>query len=325
LRACAGSGPGDRGKNPHGNRAAVHPRRAASLRLPPRAPGAAALPARRATTAPRRPRGILAVLMLAAPSACERTDGFDLHPDVVALAVLLVGGESEARMLAVHPHRQPGGGAPEISATLEGPGWEAAFSRPLELEACGGMLPGPFPSVCLGAMPPESIRPDGRYGLRGTTALGSFTGEMTFPTFPRLVEPADTLRLSGRDIRDGRISIPIGYQVASDVGALVAEVHDFVAIGPGGVENRRRDSYWVVDRGRTEGWVWVYTYDNPPMRFSLRLLAIGWHYADFLRHTDIGHLLIRPWPRFGIKGEGVYGYFDGVTPSRAARVLVDPH
>ena len=265
------------------------------------------------------------MLMLAAPSACEQTDGFDLHPDVVALAVLLVGGESEARMLAVHPHRQPGDAAPEISATLEGPGWKAAFSRPLELEACGGLLPGPFPSVCLGAMPPESIRPEGRYGLRGTTALGSFTGEMRFPTFPRLVEPADTLRLSGRDIQYRRMSIPIGYQVAPDVGALVSEVHDFVAIGPGGVEDRRPDSYQEVDRERTEGWITVYTYDDPPMRFSLRLLGIGWHYADFVGQVDIDHLLIRPWPRFGIEGEGVYGYFDGVTPSRAARVLVDPH
>lgn len=30
----------------------------------------------------------------------------------------------------------------------------------------------------------------------------------------------------------------------------------------------------------------------------------------------------RPWPSFGIEGEGVYGYLDGVAPSRVTRVRV---
>lgn len=59
------------------------------------------------------------------------------------------------------------------------------------------------------------------------------------------------------------------------------------------------------------------------MRFSLRLLGIGWHYTDFVKHIGVDYPLIRPWPSFGIEGEGVYGYFDGATPSRAARVLVE--
>jgi len=58
-----------------------------------------------------------------------------------------------------------------------------------------------------------------------------------------------------------------------------------------------------------------------PMRFSLRMLGIGWHYTDFVEHGG-EDLLTRPWPDSGIEGEGVYGFFDGVTPSRAARIFL---
>lgn len=261
-------------------------------------------------------RGLLAVAVVAAASGCEPTDGFDVHPDVVVLAVLLVVGESEARMLAVHPHRQPGDAAPEIAATLEGPGWKAAFSRTLELEACGPLLTELAPSICLGATPPEAIRPGGGYGIRGTAPLGAFTGEMRFPNPPVLVEPADTLRLSGRDLRFRTLPIPMRYQVPVDVGTLLAEVYDFAG------EYRLPDFYVMVDRGTTGGTLQVYPVDGP-VRFSLRLLGIGWHYTDFVKHIGVDYPLLRPWPSFGIEGEGVYGYFDGVTPSRAARVLVE--
>lgn len=263
------------------------------------------------------------ILTLVASSACEDTDGFDLHPDAVALAVVLVAGEREARMLVANPHRQPDDAAPEITASLEGPGWKAAFARTLELEACGGLLPGPFPSRCLGALLPEALRPDGGYRLLGTTPLGSFTGEMTFPTAPFLEEPADTLRLSGKDIRYVTISVPMRYQTPSDIGTLLAEVHDFIDVRAGGVEYRLPDQYQEVHGGRTEDTVSVHTYSNPPMRFSLRLLGIGRHYTDFVKHIGLDYPLLRPWPGFGIEGEGVYGYFDGGTPSRATQVLVE--
>ncbi|MDE2973420.1 MAG: hypothetical protein OXU64_01685 [Gemmatimonadota bacterium] len=257
------------------------------------------------------------MLAPAASPACEPTDGFDLHPDVVALAVLLVAGENEARMLAVHPHRQPGDAAPQIAATLEGPGWKAAFSRTLELEACGGLLPGPAPSICLGATPPEAIGPGVGYGIRGTAPLGGFTGEMRFPVPPLLVEPADTLRLSWRDVRFRTLSVPIRYQVPADVGTLLAHLYDFAGEIP------LPDHYLPVDRGARWGTLTVYPVDVVPVRFSLRLLGIGRHYTDFVKHIGAGHPLPRPWPSFGIEGEGVYGYFDGITPSRAARILVE--
>ena len=261
-------------------------------------------------------RGLLATATLAASSACEPTDGFDLHPDVVALAILLVAGESEARMLAVHPHRQPGDAAPQIAATLEGPGWKAAFSRTLEPEACDGLLPGPAPSICLGATPPEAIRPGGGYGIRGTAPLGAFTGEMRFPTPPLLAEPADTLRLTGRDVRFRTLPVPMRYRVPADVGTLLAELYDFAG------EYRLPDRYAMVDRGTTGDTLQIYPVDVP-VHFSLRLLGIGWHYTHFVKHIGVDHPLLRPWPGFGIEGEGVYGYFDGATPSRAARILVE--
>ena len=71
--------------------------------------------------------GLVAPALTASPG-CETTRPFELHPDVVALAVLLVVGESEARMLAIHPNREAGA-APEVTATLHGPGgWTAAFT-----------------------------------------------------------------------------------------------------------------------------------------------------------------------------------------------------
>ena len=264
--------------------------------------------------------GLLVALTLAASSACEVTDLSDLHPDAVALAVLLVAGESEARLLAVHPHRQPGDAAPEITASLEGPGWKAAFSETLDLEACGGLLPGPFPSRCLGAVPPEALRPGVGYGLHGTTPLGSFTGELKLPTLPLLLEPADTLRLP-KPAGSGRISIPIRYQVGSDSGTLLSAVLDYFVMHQSGEETELQDRYQEVDRGGTEATVSIFQYELG-VRFSLRLLGIGWHYTDFVKHMDMDHPLLRPWPSFGIEGEGVYGYFDGVTPSRAAQVLV---
>jgi len=77
-------------------------------------------------------------LTVAASSACEivrPVDPLEAHPDVVAIAILLVAGESEARLLAIHPHRQRYDQKPQIGATLEGPGWTAGFTRELRLPA----------------------------------------------------------------------------------------------------------------------------------------------------------------------------------------------
>ncbi len=151
--------------------------------------------------------------------------------------------------------------------------------------------------------------------------MGAFTGEMRFPNPPVLVEPADTLRLSGRDLRFRTLPIPMRYQVPADVGTLLAEGHD-VVVGYAGEEQRFPNFYREIDMGAAVDTIFLYPVDES-MRFSLRLLGIGRHYTDFVKHIGVDYPLLRPWPSFGIEGEGVYGYFDGVTPSRAARILVE--
>ena len=270
----------------------------------------------RASPAPRRSRrpggiihGLLVALTLAVSPACEVTRPADLHPDIVVISLLLNPGQQVAHMLAVHPHRENGDGAPEISASLEGPGWTAAFSG----TGLGGVCEDyrwSVPATCLRAWLPEAIRP-GRYSLRGTAPQGSFTGEMTVPATPLLVEPADTLRLPLPDTT-GYAGIPLDYGVDPATGMLVA---DLVV-----TEKSRGTGWWseVVDVGDT---IEVYQRGNP-LTIGLRLRGIGWNYTNWLKHTS-GDLVLPPWPSFGIEGEGVYGYFDGVSaPTRWVHIIV---
>ena len=242
---------------------------------------------------------------------------------MVALAILLVAGESEARMLAVHPHREPGEDRPEITASLEGSGWTAAFSDTLALEACNSLLPGPFPSRCLRAALPEAIQPGGAYRIGGMAPPGPFTGRATVPALPRLIEPGDTLRLLLPD-EPGWVDIPMQYQVGSDVGTLLADASDVFETQEDGSEKAiPPDQFGFPQFVHVTGADTVSIYhDGKPLRFSLRLLGLGWHYTDFVRHWEIQTLLLPPWPNFGIMGQGVYGYLDGIAPSRVARILV---
>ncbi|MCY3944247.1 MAG: hypothetical protein OXG18_10890 [Gemmatimonadetes bacterium] len=262
--------------------------------------------------------GLLVVLAMAAALACEDFDPLELHPDVVSLEVLLVAGESEARMLASHPHQE--GAIPEVSAHLEGPGWEAEFSETLELEACT-VAEDVESAKCLGAVLPEPLRAGTTYALRGTAPLGSFTGETRVPGGPRL--SVDTLRLSWPDGGEPRLPIPFRHQAGSDIGVLAVDVRDIF-------ETRERRTevelppYTLrllpraIDPAATADTVWIDVLGNP-LRFSLTLLGIGWHWTNF---ANVVTPAIRPWPAFGIEGDGVYGYFDGVTRSPPLRVLV---
>ena len=243
---------------------------------------------------------------------------------MVALAILLYAGESEARLLAIHPHRQWRGGAPKLTATLEGPRWTAEFNRRLHLTACG-QLGGSWhvPAKCLGATLPETIQPGVTYILYGTAPLGSFTGDMRMPTVPALVEPEHTLRLPLPD-EAGLVGVPIEYQAGLDIGTLLAdvlEVFEKPDSGPGEeVPTSELGPFPTTVEGAQRDTVWVYQ-DGIPVRFSMHLLGIGWNYTNFLKHTGIDPLP-RPWPSFGIEGEGVYGYFDGVSTSGPVRIFV---
>lgn len=266
----------------------------------------------------RRRTGWAVVSALVAASACiEDLGPLELHPDVVWLEILLVAGESEARMLAIHPHREPGDGAPEVDARLRGPGWESAFSETLELQACT------YYSVdaaeCLRASLPEPVRAGAAYGLRGTAPLGSFTGEARVPDPPLLL--ADTLRLSWPE--EGELAIRMRYRAGPDIGDLSVDVRDVFETREDGTEAELDARYLrsgpgALDPAATVGTLWIMAREKP-LRFSLTLLGAGWNRTNLLRVEDP---VLRPWPGLGIEGDGVYGYFDGVTRSLAAQVFV---
>ena len=266
----------------------------------------------------RHARWAVAAALVAASACIEDSDPLELHPDVVWLEVLLVAGESEARMLAAHPHREREDPAPEVDARLRGPGWEAAFSETLELQDC---TPDNVDAAkCLRAALPEPVRAGTTYGLSGTAPLGSFTGETRVPGTPLL--EADTLRLSWPE--EGReFTIQLRYRAGPDIGHLSFDVRDIFETQEDGTEveldaSRVHSGRAALHPDSTAGTVWIDVREKP-LRFSLTLLGVGWNWTNVLRAKDP---VLRPWPSFGIEGDGVYGYFDGVTRSRAAQVFV---
>ena len=269
-----------------------------------------------------------AVFMLAAAGSAPACDGFirppdplEAHPDVVSVVILIVAGESEARLLAVHPHRPAGAGAPRIAATLEGPGWTAAFSETLDEESCGRGFRSLGSAVCLRAPLPEPIRPATGYGIVGTAPLGSFSGRINLPASPVLLAPADTLQLQAPEDWS-TLRIPIRYRSDAGIGTLLAEAVDVFRTQDDGIEtggSARDLGFFPQAIDGVEADTVFVTYRDRPVRFSLQLVGLGWEYTDFLAlRSDFP--VPRPWPSFGIEGEGVYGYFSGAAPSRAVQV-----
>lgn len=268
-----------------------------------------------------------AALAAVASGGCVRQpDPLELDPDVVSVAVMLVAGEREARLIAVHPHRQWGEAAPTVMATLRGPGWTAVFADAPELEACTSAHPNewPGPAKCLLAALPEEIRGGEKYEIEGTAPLGAFSGEVVLPAAPVLIEPGDSLFLPLSNEYEDHL-IPVRYQIGSDVGMLLADVVDAFRTEEDGTETEIEGHYVGYFGDPLEGaeadTVRIEYYGTRPLRFSLQLLGIGRNYTNFLENEGI-FPLPRPWPSFGIDGEGVYGYFDGVVPSRVSKVWV---
>lgn len=141
-------------------------------------------------------RGLLAATAVAVTSACELfAEPHDLDIDVVVLSLLLESGERSATMVASHPHRKWDEAPPDISASLEGPGWTVEFTGAEEWERRDIAHFGA--STCLGAPLLAAVAP-GRYRVHGTTPLGSFSGEATVPGMPS--PGADTLRVPLWDV-----------------------------------------------------------------------------------------------------------------------------
>lgn len=246
-------------------------------------------------------------------------DPLEAHPDVVSVAILLVAGEREARLLAVHPHRKGGAAGPRIAATLTGPGWSAPFSEALEPDSCAGSDFGLSPAICLGAQLPEAIEPRTGYGIEGTAPLGSFSGSMVVPAPPVLhVGAPDTIRLASPQ-EWSVLDLPVRYEAGSEVGTLLVEAVDVRVLEDDGTETEHGQRYLGAFPRPLEGdgrdTVQV-LYRDSPVRFSLRIVGLGRHYTSFLAHTG-SFPLPQPWPSFGIEGDGTYGYFDGVAASRA--------
>ena len=234
-------------------------------------------------------RGLSAAPAVAGLAACEMFRPPDLDPNVVVLSLLVESGKRTAHMEARHPHRDWGEATPEISATLEGPGWTAEFVPAGSRERCA--------FTCLIASLPEAAAP-GRHRLRGTAPPGSFTGEMTVPAIPLMEKPADTVWIPSPDT-SGYFPIPLHYQVDSGTAALLVDrVHG--RLGSLGTA--------LLEVGDTlHAW-----YDGSPYTLDVRVRGIGPNYTDWFRHTG-NKLVLPPWPSFGIEGEGVYGYFDGIS------------
>ena len=278
-----------------------------------------------------RARALLRVAVpLAAVAASPACDGFirppdplDLDPDVVSVTIMLVAGEREARLLAAHPHRQPDEAPPTLSATLGGPGWTAAFSDTLALQACTQAGNWPGPARCLRAVLPEEIRGGEGYEVEGTAPLGPFSGEVVLSVPPVLHEPGDSLHLPMPTEYEDHL-IPMRYRTGPDIGTLLADVLDAFVTEEDGTETEievRYLGYFARPLEGAEADTVRIHYHDKPLRFSLRLVGIGWNYTNFMENEGI-FPLPKPWPSFGIEGEGVYGYFDGAVPSRVSRVWV---
>ena len=297
-----------RGQTSPGIRGALHPRWTARYRH-----------------SPLMVRALPALLVGASLSGCTMELPFELDPDVVALSLLLEPGERSAKMAASYPHRMWDEGPPDISASLEGPGWTVEFTGTGEWEC--GSLPSYGACTWLSAQLPEVVAP-GRYRVRGTTPRGSFSGEATVPGMPSIENPAgDTLWIHLPDDTAGFVLVPLEYQVDSATAALFLE-STFERNG----ERVRGRVLWElgdsIDLRYEEGEISL-------RGLRLRLQALGPSYTSWLRH--VGPALEPPWPpaglprgvelfearSFGIEGEGAYGYFDGVSaPTRWVDVAV---
>lgn len=267
-------------------------------------------------------RGV-AVLAVAATAGCDYVaapDPLEIDPDVVSIAIVLAAGEIEAFLLAGHPHRPASHPPPEVSATLLGPGWEAAFSDTTDLEeGCGaGPTHWPMPMVCLRAPLPEPIRERAVYELDGEAPMGPFTGSTVVPSAPEILSPGDTFPVSATAQSGNWSRIPVRYRTPDDVGTLRPAMLAVLGDSTGTESEWITVWPWGLDESATADTL-HFDRDARWQRGRLYLVGIGWQYTHFLKASDKHDRQ----PSFGIEGEGVYGYFDGSARSRPVHVIVE--
>ena len=247
--------------------------------------------------------------------------------DVVTIGAVIVAGQRVAYLLASHPHRLFGEEPPTVTATLSGPGWNAAYADSVALINCGVFVPEQWagPAVCLRAQLPEPVRERVRYSLAGTTALGAFGGATTVPSAPTVLEPADTVRLRVANSEEPA-GVDLRFETAPEVGAVTTDVTGAVQLR----DSEEPKNSWVkfthplvLDIGADTQHVDVHgPWVRPGFRFDLHLIGFERNYSLFIeRRPD--KILQRPWPSFGLAGdEGIHGYFGAGARSRAIPVAL---
>lgn len=271
------------------------------------------------------PLGSALLLSAACDGFIRPPDPLEADPDVVTVAIMLVAGESFARMLAVHPHRALTDSPPAVDAMLQGPGWTAPLSETLPVDSCTaiGSDRWPGPATCFRASLPEAIRPGVRYGIEGTALPGTFTGSVVVPATLVLLEPGDTLTLPPPS-QERDVEVVVRYRTSPDIGTVRAEIPSAFETSDDGAEVEVDTGPFDLIPSTLKGAgtdTLSLRYRDRPMRVSLRLLGIGWNYTNFVNYTS-SFPLPEPWPGFGIDGEGVYGYFAAAAPSRAVEIRV---
>lgn len=276
-----------------------------------------------------------AALALVAALGCELPHPASADPNWVGIASLLEVGEREAYILARYytwTTLHLDAAEPAIAVSLEGPGWTVPLADTVVADLqwnCGPL--GAFGilekggDVCLRGDLPEAVRSGVEYRLSGVTEHGPFTGRTVVPQPPVLLEPeSDTARFRIWDILDVYgASVPVRYRFGPDVGTRFGEmggtVTPFVTTILVGAES---------GRVRFDPDTIVFSPEPVTVPVPMRLAGIGWNLTRFMENAErttieANYLVLRPWPETGIEGEGVYGYFDGVSFSRTVTVVVE--
>ena len=259
------------------------------------------------------------LLVLGACDYARPPDSVVGDPDVVAISAVLVAGETAAGIVVAYPYRTQADSVPQMEATLHGPRWSATFSRDPDLRSCTEVERELWAGsvACYSAALPDPIQSERGYALEGTVAGRAFSGAMVVPPAPVLLDPWDTVEVALPG-DDETIEVPIGFGVDSTVGTLIPYASDIIRIRDDGTEE-------AVNT--LNPWGRALNHVDPkldtlllgfhlPRKQTVRLLGLGWNYANFLEMR--GRFVVpEPWPSTGIIGERVYGYFVGAAWSRS--------
>ena len=284
---------------------------------------------------------LMFIVAVACPG-CDYTrpsEVFVPDDDVVTIGLVLSAGWQTAYLIASHPHRPGTADAPVVEAVLTGPTGVAAFTRKVAAHHCSVLIDDFWhgPHICLEAALPAPVRSGERYTLDGSTRLGRFEGMTVVPNPVTIHDPQGEVVLRptrhyGSDI----VRLTLTFESPPEVGLVVASAAQAVQMivdSAGNLSAEPTQLAYVLpreaapDQAEVDLGVWPnpeFPWQPPEARFNLRLVGLDENVGRFATHR-YNHLLVEPWPSFGIKGdEGIYGYFGSASRSRAVPVIVRP-